>query len=73
MLGIPRGGIIVARELARALEADPDIVLARKLRIPDHLGLAMGAVVEDGKISLNEMLVRELGIESTYIQQRKAR
>jgi predicted phosphoribosyltransferase len=71
VLGIPRGGIIVARELARAIEADLDIVLAHKLRTPDQPELAMGAVAEDGKLFLNERLVQDLGIKSTDIQEEK--
>ncbi len=44
VLGIPRGGIIVAREIARQLDAELDIVLAHKLRTPGHEELAMGSV-----------------------------
>ncbi len=72
VLGIPRGGIIVAQELARALEADMDIVLAHKLRTPGQTELAMGSVTEDGKLFLNEEVVRTLGVAETYIQQEKA-
>ena len=72
VLGIPRGGIIVARELARALEADLDIVLSHKLRTPGHPELAMGSVAEDGKLFLNEMVIRELGVDRAYIQREKA-
>lgn len=72
VLGIPRGGIIVARELARALEADLDIVLSHKLRTPGHPELAMGSVAEDGKLFLNEMVIRELSVDRAYIQQEKA-
>lgn len=73
VLGIPRGGIIVAQELAHTLQADMDIVLAHKLRTPGHLELAMGSVSEDGKLFLNEEVVQELGIGQVYIQQEKAR
>lgn len=72
VLGIPHGGIIVARELARALEADLDIVLSHKLRTPGHPELAMGSVAENGKLFLNEMVIRELGVDRAYIQQEKA-
>lgn len=72
VLGIPRGGIIVARELAGALEADLDIVLSRKLRSPGHLELAMGSVAEDGKLFLNETVILELGIDRAYIEREKA-
>ncbi len=73
VLGIPRGGIIVAQELARALEAETDIVLAHKLRTPGHAELAMGSVAEDGKLFLNEEVTRGLGVSEAYIQQEKAR
>ncbi len=73
VLGIPRGGIIVAREIARALNAELDIVLAHKLRTPGHEELAMGSVAEDGKLFLNPEVVQELRIGDTYIQQEKVR
>jgi putative phosphoribosyl transferase len=72
VLGIPRGGVIVAQELARALEAEMDIVLAHKLGAPGHTELAIGSVTEDGRLFLNQALVRELGIDDAYIQQEKA-
>lgn len=72
VLGIPRGGIIVARELARVLEAELDIVLAHKLRTPGHPELAMGSISENGKLFLNEAIVKELGINSAYSQHEKA-
>ena len=71
VLGIPRGGVIIAREISRALRADIDIVLARKLRTPGHEELAMGSVTEDGKLFLNRELVEELGIGEDYIQREK--
>ena len=71
VLGIPRGGIIVARELARQLDADLDIVLSRKLRTPGHWELAMGSVSEDGKLFLNETVVKELGIKQAFIEKEK--
>lgn len=72
VLGIPRGGVVVAREVARALGAELDIVLAHKLRTPGHAELAMGSVSEDGRLFLNREVVRELGIDEFYIQQEKA-
>ena len=73
VLGIPRGGIIVAREIARQLDAELDIVLAHKLRTPGQEELAMGSVAEDGKLFLNQEVVQKLRIGDTYIQQEKAR
>lgn len=73
VLGIPRGGIVVAREVARALDAELDIVLAHKLRTPGHVELAMGSVAEDGRLFLNQEVVEGLGVSETYIRQEKAR
>jgi putative phosphoribosyl transferase len=72
VLGIPRGGIIVARELAKGIEADLDIVLARKLGTPGQQELAMGSVSEDGNVFLNEEVVRTLGVTRQQIEQEKA-
>jgi putative phosphoribosyl transferase len=69
VLGIPRGGVVVARELARALDAELDIVLAHKLRAPGHPELAMGSVAESGKVFLNEEVVGELGASQQYINE----
>lgn len=72
VLGIPRGGVVIAREIARALDGELDIVLARKLRTPGHEELAMGSVAEDGRLFLNDDVVREVGVDEAYIKQEKA-
>ncbi len=71
VLGIPRGGIIVAREIARALSGELDVVLAHKLGAPGQAELAVGSVAEDGKLFLNDAVVRDLGVSEGYIQQEK--
>jgi predicted phosphoribosyltransferase len=53
VLGIPRGGVVLAAVLARELGADLDVVLARKLRAPYRPELAIGAVSEDGSVYLD--------------------
>ncbi len=73
VLGIPRGGVLIARELANTLNADLDVVLARKLRTPGHSELAMGSVAEGGKVFINNLVVRELGISQTQIEYEKER
>ncbi len=72
VLGIPRGGIIVARELAQTLDAELDIVLAHKLRAPGHPELAMGSLSENGKVFLNEQVIIGLGISREYIEEETA-
>ncbi len=54
VLGLPRGGVPVAAEVARALGAPLDVVLVRKLGLPGRPELAMGAVGEDGVVVVNE-------------------
>ncbi len=72
VLGIPRGGTVPAREIASALDAELDIVLARKLRMFGFEELAIGSVAEDGKLFLNQEVVGEWGVKDAYIQQEKA-
>lgn len=71
VLGIPRGGVVVAKHLAEELDADLDVVLARKLRTPGHAELAMGSVAEDGRVFLNEKVVQELGVTDEYIEMER--
>jgi predicted phosphoribosyltransferase len=71
VLGIPRGGLVVAREAARMLDGELDIVLARKLRAPHNPELAIGSVSETGKLFLDQSLVAVLGITEDYIAQEK--
>jgi len=55
VLAIPRGGVAVGAVLARQLGADLDVVLSRKLRAPEQPELAIGAICEDGQVSLNHV------------------
>jgi putative phosphoribosyl transferase len=73
VLGIPRGGILIAKELAAALDADLDIILARKLGTPGQLELAMGSISEDGQVFLNQEVVGLAGVTSREIEMEKAR
>lgn len=60
VLGLPRGGVPVAYEVATALQAPLDVVVVRKLGLPGQPELAMGAVGEGGVVVLNEQIL-ELG------------
>ncbi len=73
VLGVPRGGVIVAQELAHALDGDMDVVLAHKLGSPSHPELAIGAVAENGALFLNEEIIRSLDVDEKYIQQQRDR
>ncbi len=73
VLGVPRGGVVVAQALARELEAGLDVVLAHKMRTPGHPELAMGAVTETGRMIVNAALVDDLGIAKGDIEKEKTR
>lgn len=73
VLAIPRGGIIVGREMSRALGAELDIVITRKLGAPGNPEMAIGAVAEDGRLFLHEGMVSGLGVSEEYIEEEKKR
>jgi putative phosphoribosyl transferase len=58
VLGLPRGGVVVAAEVARTLGAPLDVVVVRKLGVPHQPELAMGAIGEDGTRVLNHDVLR---------------
>jgi len=67
VLGIPRGGVVVAAEVARALDGELGIVIAGKVRAPDNDELAIGAVASDGIALLDELFIRRLGITDVEV------
>lgn len=73
VLGIPRGGVPVAAEVAQRLGADLDVIVARKLGAPGHEEFAIGAVTADGGRFLDQGTVRALAIDEGYLQQITAR
>jgi erythromycin esterase-like protein/predicted phosphoribosyltransferase len=69
VLGLPRGGVPVAYEVANALGAPLDVFLVRKLGVPGHEEVAMGAIASGGVVVLNDDVVRGLGIAPQIIEQ----
>lgn len=69
VLGIPRGGVPVAAEIARRRHAELDLVVARKVGVPRQPELAMGAVTADGARIVNHWIVRELGITEMELEE----
>jgi len=69
VLGIPRGGLLVADEVAKTLSATLDVIIARKLRAPHQPELGIGAVVDGDHILLNEELVRSTGASQDYLNR----
>lgn len=73
VLGLPRGGVPVAAEVARALHAPLDVMIVRKLGVPGWEELAMGAIASGGVRVLNEPVVRAEGITEAMIENAAAR
>jgi predicted phosphoribosyltransferase len=67
VLGLPRGGVVVAEEVARLLQCPLDLVVVRKIGAPGVEELAIGAVGETGAPVLNERLIDSAGVSSKYL------
>jgi predicted phosphoribosyltransferase len=68
VLGLPRGGVPVAYEVARALGAPLDVFVVRKLGVPGHEEYAMGAIATGGVRILNDAVVHALGIPPAEVE-----
>jgi putative phosphoribosyl transferase len=73
VLALPRGGVPVAGEVARALNVPFDVFVVRKLGVPGHEELAMGAIASGGVRQINRDVVDALGIPGTVIDAVAAR
>jgi putative phosphoribosyl transferase len=67
VLALPRGGVPVAFEIARELDAPLDVLVVRKLGVPGHEELAMGALASGGVRVLNKEVVAALGLDEATI------
>jgi putative phosphoribosyl transferase len=75
VLGIPRGGVVVANEVAKELEAPLDIVVSRKIEAPGEPEFALGAVTQEGEVIMDRQAAESLGATPQYLddQIRKKR
>ncbi|MBI5971573.1 MAG: phosphoribosyltransferase [Deltaproteobacteria bacterium] len=71
VVGLPRGGVVVAAEIARSLSCPLDVIVAGKLRAPFNPELAIGAVTEDGRVFLNKGVITGALITDAYIEKEK--
>ena len=69
VLGIPRGGLVVADEVAKTLVANLDVVIVRKLRAPYQPELGIGAVVDGDHTVLNDEMVRSVRASRDYLNR----
>lgn len=68
ILALPRGGVVVAAVIARALHCDLDVSLVKKLRAPRDPELAVGALSEDGFPYINKDVAQTTGADESYLQ-----
>jgi len=73
VLGLPRGGVPVAAEVARALAAPLDVLVVRKVGVPWHEEVAMGAVGEEGAAVRNPDVVRAAGVDEQTLRAAERR
>jgi putative phosphoribosyl transferase len=69
VLAIPRGGVVVGYEVAKALALSLDVIIPRKIGAPNNPELAIGAMTEDGTILLDDRLVDYLNVSQEYIEE----
>jgi predicted phosphoribosyltransferase len=72
VLALPRGGVPVAGRVAESLRAPLDVFLVRKIGVPGHAELAMGAIAEGGAVVLNDDLIASLGVPADAVERVKA-
>ena len=73
VLGIPRGGVVVAYEVAKTLSLPLDVFVACKIGAPGNPELAIGAVASDGTIVLDELSISLMGVPKQYIEKETER
>jgi len=73
VLALPRGGVPIGYEIARALGIPLDVYIVRKLGVPGHEELAMGALASDGTCVVDHELMQSLGIDSSALDNVIAR
>jgi len=73
VLGIPRGGVVVAAEVARTIGAPLDVYITRKIGAPYNPELAIGAIASSGDVVLDEGLIGSLGVSPEFVQDETER
>lgn len=72
VLALPRGGVPVGYEVAKALGAEFDVIIVRKLGVPHHPELAMGAIASGGAVYMNRFVIENSGISQWQVNAVRA-
>ena len=73
ILGMPRGGVVVAREVAESLGAPLDIVVTRKIGAPGQPEFALGAITQEGDVIVDSGAAESVGATAEYLQEEARR
>src|SRR5437660_8683107 len=69
VLGLPRGGVIVAAEVAGILKCPLDVLVVRKIGHPGHREFAVGALAEDGTLVLDQDVIDRTGVSQAHLRE----
>jgi putative phosphoribosyl transferase len=73
ILGLPRGGLLIAEIIALKLSCRLDLMISKRLRAPHNDEVAIGSVTEDGTVYMNDLIVNELNISQEYVKNEISR
>ncbi len=69
IIALPRGGVVVGAEIAQKIGAPLDVIVTRKIGYPGQPEFAIGAIAENGKLEINDFIVKKHGIPQSYIEE----
>ncbi len=69
VLALPRGGVAIGAEIAKKIGASLDVIITRKIHFPGEPEVAIGAIAENGKVALNDQIVKRYNISQSYLDE----
>jgi putative phosphoribosyl transferase len=69
VLALPRGGVAIGAEIAKKIGASLDVIITRKIHFPGEPEIAIGAIAENGKVALNDPIVKRYNISQSYLDE----
>ncbi len=69
VIALPRGGVVIGTEIAKRIGAPLDVIITRKICFPGEPELAIGAIAENGKIVLNDYIIKKANISQRYLEE----
>jgi predicted phosphoribosyltransferase len=69
VLALPRGGVAIGAEIAKKIGASLDVIITRKIRFPGEPEFAIGAIAENGKVALDDQIVKRYNISQSYLDE----